>query len=101
MPNAPTLKRAAQLALECQDACNLSGVLATFKEIVHETLWPEARRLGKGTDWINQHPICALFLDKLTDLNRRQDFSTAYDAVSEIAGAREENPTSDTEESHA
>lgn len=65
-----TLQQAAQTALDCQDASNLSGVLASFKAIVHEVLWPEARRLGKGTDWVNEHPIVALFLDKLVDLNR-------------------------------
>jgi hypothetical protein len=65
-----TIQEAARLALECQDACNLSGVLASFKEIVHEVLWPEARRLGKGTEWVNQHPICTLFLNKLGSLNR-------------------------------
>jgi hypothetical protein len=64
-----TIRQAARTALGCQDACNLSGVLASFKEIVHEVIWPEARRLGKGTDWVNQHPICVLFLSKLCSLN--------------------------------
>jgi hypothetical protein len=41
-----TIQRAAKTALECQDACNLSGVLAPFKEIVHEVVWPEACRLA-------------------------------------------------------
>jgi hypothetical protein len=56
-----TIQEAARVALDCQDACNLSGVLASFKEVVHEVLWPEARRLGKGTEWVNQHPVCTLF----------------------------------------
>jgi hypothetical protein len=64
-----TLQQAAQSALDCQDACNLSGVLASFKEIVHEVIWPEARRLGKGTDYVNRHPIVTLFLHKLISLN--------------------------------
>src|ERR1035437_7256041 len=65
-----TIQDAAQIALECQDACNLSGVLASFKEIVHEVLWPEARRLGNGTEWVNSHPVVTLFLSKLCSLNR-------------------------------
>jgi len=64
-----TIQEAARTALDCQDACNLSGVLASFKEIVHEVIWPEARRLGKGSEWVNKHCICVLFLSKLCSLN--------------------------------
>jgi len=92
-----TLQQAAQTALDCQDACNLSGVLASFKEIVHTVLWPEARRLGKGTNWVNEHPIVALFTDKLVDLNRygRRDTvwsgnGNAHDAVKAIAAGEPE-----------
>ncbi len=79
------IKKAAQTAIDCQDACNLSGVLASFKVIVHEVIWPEARRLNKGTDWVNSHPICTLFIDKLADLNGRADFGPAYRACELIA----------------
>ena len=65
-----TIQEAAKTAIECQDACNLSGVLASLKEIVHEVIWPEARRLGKGTEYVNTHPIVTLFLSKLCSLNR-------------------------------
>jgi hypothetical protein len=82
-----TLQEAAQTALDAQNACNLSGVLASFHHVVIDALWPEARRLGKGTEWVNQHPICTLFLDKLTDLNRRGDFSSAYTEVKRLANA--------------
>jgi hypothetical protein len=68
------IQEAARVALDCPDACNLSGVLASFKEIVHDVLWPEARRLGKGTEWVNQHPICTLFLSKLASLNGSKCF---------------------------
>ncbi len=60
-----TIQEAARVALDCQDARNLSGVLASFKEIVHEVIWPEARRLGKGTEYVNTHPVVTLFLSKL------------------------------------
>jgi hypothetical protein len=92
MPN--TIKRAAETALQVQDGCNLSGILQSFNEIVKDSLWPAAREEGKGTDWINQHPICTLFLDKLASLNQSQclcsdnmnSFGTAYDAVVRLAG---------------
>jgi hypothetical protein len=83
-----TIQQAARTALDCQDACNLSGVLASFKEIVHEVLWPEARRLGKGTEWVNTHPIVTLFLSKLCSLNVGYfecDYPRASDACEALA----------------
>ncbi len=64
-----TIQEAAKQAIEVQDACNLSGVLRAFQNIVSEVIWPEANRLGKGTDWVNCHPICVMFLSKLCSLN--------------------------------
>lgn len=93
-----TLQQAAQTALDIQDGCNLSGILRAFTDIVFETLWPVAREQGNGTDpWVNQHPICTLFLDKLASLNRSQclcsdnmhSFNTAYDLVVTLADGGE------------
>jgi hypothetical protein len=92
-----TLQEAAAQAILVQDACNMSGVLASFDRIVMDVLWPEAHRQGTGTDWVNQHPICYLFLDKLMSLNHRQclcgtnvnQFSKAYDAVQKIAAGEQ------------
>jgi len=83
-----TIQTAAQIALDSLDAVNLSGVLASFHEIVRNVIWPEARRLGKGTDYVNSHAIVALFLSKLTDLNRNQEFSHAYEEVKKLAGVK-------------
>ena len=83
-----TIQEAARTALDCQDACNLSGVLASFKEIVHEVIWPEARRLGKGSEWVNKHCICVLFLSKLCSLNGGYyecDYLHASDACEALA----------------
>jgi len=83
-----TIQEAARTAIEVQNACNLSGVLASFKEIVHEVIWPEARRIGKGTEWVNTHPIVTLFLSKLCSLNRGYfecDYMHASDACEAIA----------------
>ena len=70
---APTsYQRAAELAQEVQDACNLSGVANSFAKVVLPAIWKEADRLHKGTDWVNQHPIVTLFLDKMAPLNKSQ-----------------------------
>ena len=74
-------------ALDIQDGCNSLGIA---KQMVRdmETLWKEARENGKGTDYVNQHPVMILYLDKLCDLARYRDweaksmmmqFSDAYD----------------------
>ena len=84
------LQQAANEALAAQDACNLSGVLASFHAVVSDVIWPEARRLGKGTAWVNGHPIVAMFLAKLTDLNGlANDYCRAYDACKAIANGEQ------------
>lgn len=57
-----------QLALEVQDACNASGVVKSLSNVV-ELLWIEARKEGKGTDYVNKHPVLRLFLEQLVYLN--------------------------------
>ena len=52
-----------------QDACNLSGVVHSFGQVVSE-LWEHAREKGMGTEWVNQHPVCVLFADKMASLTR-------------------------------
>lgn len=64
-----TIQEAAKEAIDCQNSINVSGVLRTFQKIVSDVIWPEADRLGKGTDWVNRHPIVTLFLSKLCSLN--------------------------------
>jgi hypothetical protein len=68
------LQEAAQTALDVQDAVNLAGVLRSFNEIVTDVIWPEANRLGQGTDYVNTHPIVTLFLHKLASLNHSECF---------------------------
>ena len=83
-----TYQEAAQVALDIQDACNLSGVVHSFAEAV-SAIWEEAHRTGKGTAWVNEHDIVTLFVDKLTDLNCkrevRRDYFDATAAVRSIA----------------
>jgi hypothetical protein len=52
-----------------------------------DVLWAEARDgEGRGTEWINTHPIVTLFLDKLASLNRTQCFcnSAVSDAYTQV-----------------
>lgn len=64
-----TIDEAAKLALGCQDACNLSGVLFSFADAMH-AICDEATAQKHGTEWKNTHPVVTVFLEKLMDLNR-------------------------------
>jgi len=75
-----TLKEHAKDALNVQDACNLSGVVHSFDKVVTD-LWEEANRIGKGTDWVNTHPIVQAYVDKLASLARVQaNVNNVFDA---------------------
>lgn len=88
-----SLQQAAQTTLDVQNAVNLSGVIHTLDQIVTDVIWSEARRLGKGTEFVNSHPIITLFLHKLASLNGGECFcsqciatySRATTAVQKIA----------------
>jgi hypothetical protein len=77
------LERAYREALDCQDACNLSGVVRSFARHT-EALWAEADAFGQGTEYVNTHPVTLWFLDKLNDLARRPDVSRMIRAHSVI-----------------
>jgi len=79
-------------ALQVQDACNLSGVVKSFDEAL-TAIWVEARSTGKGTDWVNTHPICVMFSDKIRALTKsgyNEVFRKAYDACWDGAKAKPE-----------
>ncbi len=65
-------------ALMVQSACNLSGVVHSFSEILSR-LVEEAQKEGKGTDWVNTHPICVLFAEQIKHLTGSEYFE-AYKA---------------------
>jgi hypothetical protein len=68
-----SIEDAANQALDLQNASNLSGVAHTLWEILSYGLWPEAQRLGQGTEWVNTHPITKLVISKLVDLSEYTD----------------------------
>lgn len=65
-----------QNALDVQSACNLSGVVHSFSEVI-ERVWNEAHRLGKGTAWVNSHPICRLYAEQIAHLTGETDYFDA------------------------
>ena len=75
MPTAKDYKN----AILVQDAVNLSGVVKSFSEVLTR-IWEEARELGKGTDYVNTHPISILYSDKIADLTGSRDFLSFSDA---------------------
>lgn len=76
-------------AIDVQDACNLSGVVHSFSQIV-TAIWDEARARGEGTEYVNTHPIVQLFLDKLNALAHTgvADLSEAWRICEERAQGR-------------
>lgn len=77
-----------RIALQVQDACNLSGVVHSFSAIM-EKLSKEACDKGYGTDWKNTHPISILFASKigsLTGCETNLKFQEAYDKCQRMAG---------------
>ena len=62
-----TIEQAKKDAIQVQDACNLSGVVFSFAQAM-AAVCEEADRLGKGTEWKNNHPVSVLFASKLASL---------------------------------
>jgi hypothetical protein len=70
------IRKAAQDAMQVQDACNLSGVINAWNRAM-TALWEVAHRDGHGTSWVNTHPINRLFASKvfqLTGMEHGGDF---------------------------
>jgi hypothetical protein len=58
-----------QRALDVQDACNLSGVVNSFSSALSK-IWEECRKVdGRGTKWVNEHPISILYSSKIASLS--------------------------------
>ena len=88
----------AKNALDCQTACNLSGVVHSFSRdisrlriILTELIRSDIDRFS--TDELNQHPICVLYAEKINDLtagcNAGPDgrFVAAYEWCQEVCKA--------------
>jgi hypothetical protein len=77
-------------AIDVQDACNLSGVVHDFSRVMTR-VWVEARKeYGRGTEWVNTHPIVILYSNKISSLCGSEDsekFSMAYDYCKDKSNA--------------
>jgi hypothetical protein len=69
-------------ALDSQDACNLSGLVKTLAGHMEE-IWIEARAAGKGTGYVNTHPVVRLFLEQMVHLNGCGFIQETQDAIEE------------------
>lgn len=84
------MKQLAQESLDVQDACNLSGVVHGFSRAMTAL---REENPSKGTDWLNEHPICCLWSDKIASLTKTQAYGgsggartmKAYDLVHKLA----------------
>lgn len=73
-------------ALQVQGAGNLAGVIHSFSAIL-DKIWEEARVKGLGIEYVNRHPICILFAEKISNLTKGQriamNHTEAYQACRE------------------
>lgn len=76
-------------AINVQDACNLSGVAASFSRVMMK-IWATARATGNdNTKWVNEHPISVMYANKIAQLTGQSvydvlPFSRAYDACRKL-----------------
>lgn len=64
-------------ALLSQGACNLGGLVHGFDRVITQ-LQQESRATGRGTESINKHPVCVLFVEQLYHLTGYgQNYSAA------------------------
>lgn len=54
-------------ALQVQDACNLAGVVRSFRDLMFK-LTQEADWKGKGLEYVHHHPITRLYISKIEHL---------------------------------
>lgn len=79
----PTTKQDYIDALNSQSAVNLSGLAHSLSAVVTR-IWDDARAQGRGTDYVNNHPIVRFYIAQL-DFLCRTDYSDAYQIVSKVA----------------
>jgi len=81
-----TIKQAAKIALEAQNASNTNGIVHALNECMKAILYENSVSVEKKE--INNHPIVILFLDKLCQLAGMQNFSD--EATKKFENARNE-----------
>jgi len=64
-----------QCALDVQTACNLSGVVYAFADIM-KRICEDSHEYG--TEWRNTHAISRLFAEQIMHLTSKRDYFEAY-----------------------
>jgi hypothetical protein len=87
-----TEKQMAQMALDVQSACNLSGVVRSFAEVTMAL-----RKAGIHTESCNQHPVSQLFAAHIIDLTRmgiadHEAYHRAYTECKRMASEPDPEP---------
>lgn len=85
-------QKAAQEALQCQNACNLSGVVHSMSRWMTEI----RQEQPMGTDDLNRHPVVVLFADKIAQLAGVQNIGSdgymkAHDGCTALAAGQNYN----------
>jgi hypothetical protein len=65
-------------AVDSQTACNLGALAHSFERVITKFQY-EARLFGRGTDWINEHPIVRLYAEQFSHLSSRCAWQGAHD----------------------
>jgi hypothetical protein len=55
-------------AIYSQNACNLGALVKSLSAKL-DAIWVEARLLGEGTEYVNNHPIVRLFVEQMKHLS--------------------------------
>jgi hypothetical protein len=82
-------KKDYQTALDIQNACNLSGVIRSWNEIIPR-IWEDIRADNGGTAAFNSHPINVLFSSKVESLTQSDDFQR-FSIACGVAEARSQS----------
>ncbi len=86
-----------QIVVDMQDACSVN-IGREFPQLL-DRIWAEAHRSGRGTDWVNHHPLVYLMVDKLCDLTGRYEVGTPrYGAAYHLARTKAGLETADAEQ---
>lgn len=68
-----TWKELAELALQVQNASNLSGVVRSFSDVIKEVHIRLDAEGNGGSAQLHRHPVCQLFSDKIASLTGTQN----------------------------
>lgn len=66
-------------AIFSQSACNLGALVKSLNDKL-DAIWLEARSLGQGTEYVNNHPIVRLYVEQMASLSRKP-YHDAYTKV--------------------